>query len=141
MVKREFRGFGEGDALSAARTARHPSPVTRHPPSGVRSSFQRSYTMSFGDKQIDPDDFFAETRMSFGEHLDDLRTHLWRAFTGFFVAVFISFFLGKQVLAVIAAPVEQQLGEFHARRVRQVAQSLRENNPTLKQKNLLTPQE
>ncbi len=97
--------------------------------------------MSFGDKQIDPDDFFAETRMSFGEHLDDLRTHLWRAFKGFFVAVFISFFLGKQVLAFIAAPVEQQLGEFHARRVRQVAQSLRENDPTLKQKNLLTPQE
>ncbi len=45
------------------------------------------------------------------------------------------------MLAFIAAPVEQQLGEFHARRVRQVAQSLRENDPTLKQKNLLTPQE
>ena len=38
--------------------------------------------MSFANTTPDPDDFFAETRMSFGEHLEDLRTHLWRAVKG-----------------------------------------------------------
>ncbi len=31
----------------------------------------------------DPDDMFADTRMSFGEHIEDLRTHLLRAIYGF----------------------------------------------------------
>ena len=35
--------------------------------------------MSKDPRNIDPDDFFAETRMSFGDHIEDLRTHLWRA--------------------------------------------------------------
>jgi sec-independent protein translocase protein TatC len=96
--------------------------------------------MSFGDKQIDPDDFFSDTRMSFGEHLEDLRTHLWRAVKGFFLAVFLSFFIGKQVLQFIAAPVEQQLGEFYDRRVRQVEED-KANDPELKMKNRLTPQQ
>jgi len=34
----------------------------------------------------DPDDFFSETRMTFGDHLEDLRRHLWRAVAGFGVA-------------------------------------------------------
>jgi sec-independent protein translocase protein TatC len=97
--------------------------------------------MSFGDKHVDPDDFFAETRMSFGEHLDDLRTHLWRAIKGFFLALFLSFFIGKSVLAFIAAPVEQQLGEFYDRRIRQVEEKLEKNDPDLMRKNRLTPQQ
>ena len=39
--------------------------------------------MSKDPRNIDPDDFFAETRMSFGDHIEDLRTHLWRAIKGF----------------------------------------------------------
>ena len=31
----------------------------------------------------DPDDMFADTRMSFGEHIEDLRSHLLRAIYGF----------------------------------------------------------
>jgi sec-independent protein translocase protein TatC len=60
----------------------------------------------------DPDDFFAETRMSFGEHIEDLRTHLIRAIKGFLIALFVSFFLAKHVLAFIRAPVERQLIAF-----------------------------
>src|SRR5262245_45550153 len=77
------------------------------------------------DNQPDPDDFFSDTRMTFGEHLEDLRTHLWRAIKGFILAVIISFFIGKQVLAFIAKPVEDQLGKFYDRRVKKVEEDLK----------------
>jgi sec-independent protein translocase protein TatC len=68
----------------------------------------------------DPDDYFAETRMSFGDHIEELRTHLWRAIYGFGVALFFSFFIGKFVLDGITAPVKKQLDAFYERRVLKV---------------------
>src|SRR5262249_54964833 len=67
-----------------------------------------------GSKQPseNPDDFFADTRMSFGDHIEDLRIHLWRAIAGFVVALIFSFFIGKPVLRFIARPVEEQLARF-----------------------------
>ena len=52
-------------------------------------------------KAPDPEDFFADTRMSFGDHIEDLRSHLLNAFKGFFIAFFISFFIGKFVVDFI----------------------------------------
>jgi len=60
----------------------------------------------------DPDDMFADTRMSFGEHIEDLRSHLLRAIKWFVLALVVSFFIGKPVLRFIAKPVEEQLMEF-----------------------------
>lgn len=60
----------------------------------------------------DPDDMFSDTRMSFGDHIEDLRTHLVRALIGFVIAVVISFGFAKPVLRFISAPVEAQLGAF-----------------------------
>src|SRR5262249_43769804 len=71
--------------------------------------------MSSHQNQPDPDDMFAETRMSFGEHIEDLRTHLIRAIVGFVVALCVSFFFAPSVLRFIAAPVESQLLEFWKR--------------------------
>jgi len=68
----------------------------------------------------DPDDFFAETRMSFGDHIEELRQHLWRAIYGFCLALFFSFFIGKYVLDGITAPVKQQLDAFYEKRVKKV---------------------
>jgi sec-independent protein translocase protein TatC len=70
----------------------------------------------------DPDDFFAETRMSFGDHIEELRQHLWRAIYGFGVAVFLAFFIGHFVVDFITAPVSQQLREFYKRRQTKVLQ-------------------
>lgn len=61
----------------------------------------------------DPDDMFSDTRMSFGEHIEDLRTHLLRAIYGFVICFIIGFFLAKPVLRFIASPVERVLGEYH----------------------------
>src|SRR5262249_44075603 len=68
----------------------------------------------------DPDDYFAETRMSFGDHIEDLRAHLWRAIWGFLIALFFSFFLGRFVMDLITAPVKTQLDRFYERRVQKV---------------------
>jgi sec-independent protein translocase protein TatC len=71
--------------------------------------------MSNGIPQ-DPDDFFAETRMSFGDHIEELRTHLWRAIYGFGAALFLSFFIGHFVVEWITRPVKQELHAFYKRR-------------------------
>jgi len=64
---------------------------------------------------IDPDDMFADTRMTFGEHIEDLRTHLIRAIYGFLLAFVIAIPLGQPVLDYISAPVEKQLQLFAER--------------------------
>src|SRR5262249_17739482 len=64
----------------------------------------------------DPDDLFADTRMSFGEHIDNLRTHLVRALVGFAIAMVLSFGITKPFARVfIIQPVERQLGEYYYR--------------------------
>jgi sec-independent protein translocase protein TatC len=78
----------------------------------------------------DPDDLFSDSRMPLGEHLEDLRLCLWRAIIGFgliLVLVFVLDFLGyltdlpigvgKPVLKLICQPVEQELHNFHLRRL------------------------
>lgn len=77
--------------------------------------------MSFGSNHDYPDDYFADTRMTFGDHLEELRLHLWRAIAGFGVAMVLCFFIGKPVLKTfIIDPVEQQLGKFWDRRAAKV---------------------
>jgi len=71
--------------------------------------------MSTFDRAPDPDDMFAETRMTFGEHIEDLRVHLIRAILGFVVAMVASFFIANHVLRFIAKPVEEQLSEYWER--------------------------
>jgi sec-independent protein translocase protein TatC len=73
----------------------------------------------------DPEDMFADTRMSFGDHIEDLRTHLLRAIYGFLLAMLVSFFFGKPVLDVfIIHPVEVQLQKFYDDRRREHEQKI-----------------
>jgi sec-independent protein translocase protein TatC len=60
----------------------------------------------------DPDDLFADTRMTFGEHIEDLRTHLLRAIYGFVGGMVLAFFFAHRLLAFIVAPVNQELDRF-----------------------------
>jgi sec-independent protein translocase protein TatC len=80
----------------------------------------------------DPDDIFADTRMSFGDHIEDLRVHLWRAIKGFFLCCILGFFLGKPVLAFIARPVEEQLQAFYDNRAKEVERKVKEEDPDIK---------
>ncbi len=81
--------------------------------------------MSNGQSR-DPDDYFADTRMSFGDHIEELRTHLWRAIKWFLLALFVSFFLGKTVMNFITAPVKAQLDRFYDKRLDTVLAEKRE---------------
>jgi sec-independent protein translocase protein TatC len=73
--------------------------------------------MSTHGRNLDPDDFFADTRMSFGDHIEDLRSHLIRAFLGFCVALGISLFFGSYVLEFISYPIEKELASYYDRRL------------------------
>jgi sec-independent protein translocase protein TatC len=81
--------------------------------------------MSSRPKEADfSDDLFADTRMSFGDHIEALRTHMWRAIIGFVVALLFSLLLGRPLVEFIALPVESSLKKFHDRRVEQVRKDL-----------------
>ncbi len=78
----------------------------------------------------DPDDVFADTRMSFGDHIEELRAHLLRAILGFVVILFGGFALdgigqaagnnaigvGRPMMTVIVDPVETMVRDFYAKR-------------------------
>jgi len=69
--------------------------------------------MALGTRQDQySDDIFSDTRMSFGEHIEDLRTHLLRAMYGFFIALVLGLFIGHKVLGFIARPVEIALTAY-----------------------------
>src|SRR6266404_1919153 len=67
------------------------------------------------DASPDPEDMFNDTRMSFGDHLEDLRWHLLRAIYGFVLGMIVSLAFGKPVLNFIAKPVEEQLMAYWKR--------------------------
>jgi sec-independent protein translocase protein TatC len=59
--------------------------------------------------RTDDEDLFAHTRMSFGDHIEELRMRMIRAILGFVVALVIGLFLGQPMLAFIQKPVQDQL--------------------------------
>jgi sec-independent protein translocase protein TatC len=77
------------------------------------------------------DDFFANTRMPFGEHIEDLRRHLLKALAGSAVALVVGFYLSPPVLDFIAAPVVRELTAFHRRRVEQLHKRLKDGEAQL----------
>ena len=68
---------------------------------------------------VDPEDMFADTRMSFGDHLEELRTHLWRAIKGFILAMILALCFGNYVVKFITIPVTDQLERHYQRAARQ----------------------
>jgi sec-independent protein translocase protein TatC len=82
--------------------------------------------MPRADVHADPEDYFAETRMSFGDHIEELRTHLLRAIGGFIVGMLIAFIFSSFVFHIITAPVEEQLMGFYKRRVEREAKRLKD---------------
>ena len=87
--------------------------------------------MLFGsDKYQYPDDIFDNSRMSFGDHIEELRSRLIKALKALLFFLLIGFFLdyageqtgypnvgvGRPVLAIIKEPVETQVRDFYAKR-------------------------
>jgi sec-independent protein translocase protein TatC len=86
------------------------------------------------------EDFFKDSRMSFGDHLDELRTRMWRAIMGLAFCLLIGFVLdgigdrlhqpwigiGIPALRIIRAPVEEQVTEFYRQRNEEAKKRLAE---------------
>lgn len=47
--------------------------------------------------------------MSFGDHLEALRSHLWKAVAGVFLACIVCLFVGDRIVTVIRYPLDQAL--------------------------------
>jgi sec-independent protein translocase protein TatC len=86
--------------------------------------------MSFFSDRDDSEDLFKDTRMSFGDHIEDLRWHLIRAIAGTLIVLVGVFVLdtigwatntpigaGKPLMEFIAHPVENELMAFYNRRM------------------------
>jgi sec-independent protein translocase protein TatC len=80
------------------------------------------------DPTADPEDIFKDTRMSFGEHIEELRSHMLRAIYGFVIGMVVALIFAKWVFAIITGPVEDQLMVFYNARVDKVKTQLEENN-------------
>jgi sec-independent protein translocase protein TatC len=81
----------------------------------------------------DSEDLFAETRMSFGDHLEELRWHLFRALGGAVVILIMVFVIdgigyftgwpigaGLPVMHFISRPVERELMSFYRERIKRI---------------------
>jgi sec-independent protein translocase protein TatC len=102
--------------------------------------FANFFNQDRGSRPDYDDDFFKESRMSFGDHLDELRTRMWRAIKGLGFCMFIGFILdgigekaglpwlgvGRPMLKVITEPVEEQVKEFYKERNDSVMAKLEE---------------
>ena len=89
------------------------------------------------------DDIFASTRMSFGDHLDELRDRMWAALKAMLVVLIFAFVLdalqprvekwtgwkyfgiGKPALELIKAPVENQMNLFYDERAWKAVESIK----------------
>jgi sec-independent protein translocase protein TatC len=110
----------------------------------AKRPFARSHTRSAGPEprqSLDSeasdfvDDLFADTRMSFGDHIEELRLYLWRAITGSLVAVVLGFLVAIPLAQFIARPVEEALLRFYDRRLEKARQALVAGDPTMVEAN------
>jgi sec-independent protein translocase protein TatC len=62
-------------------------------------------------------DSLDSSRMPLGDHIEELRRCLWRAILGYLAAVVLGFLVSRPIFTLIAAPIEQSLEDFHARRL------------------------
>lgn len=92
--------------------------------------------MARKSNQPDPDDLFSDTRMSFGDHIEELRVHLWRAVIGFVIAMVVSLIFAQPILRWIEGPVKEQLNAFQQSRLKAAEDRLKEGtDPELTKNN------
>lgn len=85
-----------------------------------------------------PDDFLAASRMPFGEHIEELRRHLFRALAGVVVALIPALFLGNHVMEFMARPVEKELGKVYERRIERLTAEFQAGQEELARLNVPT---
>ncbi len=57
-------------------------------------------------------DLFDDSTMSFGEHLEALRVHLWKALIGVFIGVVFALFQGSAIIGIVRGPIDRALVNY-----------------------------
>jgi len=52
---------------------------------------------------------FDDTTMTFGEHLEVLRVHVWKALIGIVLGIVLAMFVGDKIIGVLKAPIDKAL--------------------------------
>jgi len=86
-------------------------------------------------KKVGADDLFDDGSMSFGEHIEELRTHLLRAIWGVLIALLITVLFAHKVVEVLTWPVEGKLQTWHKTRLDSNSEAY------IKKQELLPPEE
>ena len=76
-------------------------------------------------------DLFDDSTMSFGDHLEALRVHLFKSLIGLIIAVLGMLFFADQIITVIRRPIDKALREHHSA----LAQQLDDDVDTLQSKS------
>jgi sec-independent protein translocase protein TatC len=88
-----------------------------------------------GQNDIDPDDFFAHTRMSLGDHLEELRGALWRALYGLAVGVIVGFCVASKAMQWIEYPIKDALAKFEKDRLKRDLEKLEKEDAAFAEAN------
>ena len=62
-------------------------------------------------------DLFDDSTMSFGEHLEVLRVHLWKSIIGIAIACVVTLFFGSEVIEVVRRPIDRALKRYQIQTV------------------------
>jgi sec-independent protein translocase protein TatC len=73
------------------------------------------------NRREDGEDLFAHTRMSLGDHIEELRRHMILALIGFFIAMVVGFFISRPIVEWITSPVESGLLRLYHKRLDKIA--------------------
>jgi sec-independent protein translocase protein TatC len=57
-------------------------------------------------------DLFDDSTMSFGEHLEVLRVHLFKALTGVAIGVVVALFYGSSIIGIVRQPIDRALRDY-----------------------------
>ena len=76
------------------------------------------------------DDLFQSSTMTFGEHLEELRTCLIRASAGLAVAVLVGFLVARPVVHLIEQPLRRALGTYYTGRALETFDTWRPRTPS-----------
>jgi len=76
-------------------------------------------------------DLFEDSTMTFGEHIEELRNHLWRAIQGIVVAFGVMLLFNDRVVKLIVDPVQDQLHTWVVKQLAKRSGKLKRDNDAL----------
>ncbi|MCH8921585.1 MAG: twin-arginine translocase subunit TatC [Planctomycetes bacterium] len=69
--------------------------------------------------QRDEKDLFAETTMTFGEHIEELRRCLWKAMIGLLIGFGIGLSVGDRIVEFIQSPLKRSLEDYYSNQAKE----------------------